>query len=85
MSPVSPDAETETESGTAAPVRALDNPVWAALAGPHAGLAELGPAGLAARYAVDVSPFAALADPPPAIRADGPIWRRWPGRMRRCG
>ncbi|MEF2525623.1 MULTISPECIES: GNAT family N-acetyltransferase [Streptomyces] len=71
MSPVSPETEIETAAepvpgtgpGAAAPVHPLDNPVWAALAGPHAGLAEAGPAGLAARYAVDVSPFAALAEP----------------------
>ncbi|MCX4802818.1 GNAT family N-acetyltransferase [Streptomyces sp. NPDC058682] len=41
----------------------LDNPVWAALTGPHRGFAEFGPAGLAARYAPDTSPFSALADP----------------------
>ncbi|MEU9145686.1 GNAT family N-acetyltransferase [Streptomyces sp. NPDC048349] len=41
----------------------LDNPVWSALTGPHRGFAEHGPAGLAARYAGDASPFAALADP----------------------
>lgn len=42
---------------------ALDNPVWAALAGPHRSFAERGPAGLAARYRADATPFAALADP----------------------
>ncbi|MGW0749378.1 GNAT family N-acetyltransferase [Streptomyces sp. NPDC002587] len=41
----------------------LDNPVWAALTGPHRAFAEHGPAGLAARYPRDASPFAALADP----------------------
>ncbi|OKK15136.1 GCN5 family acetyltransferase [Streptomyces sp. CB00455] len=41
----------------------LDNPVWSALTGPHRGFAEHGPAGLAARYTGDTSPFAALADP----------------------
>lgn len=41
----------------------LDNPVWAALTGPHRGFAEFGPAGLAARYTLDTSPFAALVDP----------------------
>ncbi|MCX4544729.1 GNAT family N-acetyltransferase [Streptomyces sp. NBC_01565] len=40
---------------------ALDNPVWAALTGPHAAFAEV--SGLAARYVADASPFAALADP----------------------
>jgi ribosomal protein S18 acetylase RimI-like enzyme len=38
----------------------LDNPVWAALTGPHSHLAERN--GLAARYRAEVSPFAALAD-----------------------
>ncbi|MFE4638010.1 GNAT family N-acetyltransferase [Streptomyces sp. NPDC056773] len=45
------------------PGAVLDNPVWAALDGPHRGFAETGPAGLAARYPAGVSPFAALADP----------------------
>ncbi|WP_330295336.1 GNAT family N-acetyltransferase [Streptomyces sp. NBC_00503] len=45
------------------PGSVLDNPVWAALDGPHRGFAETGPAGLAARYAAGVSPFAALCDP----------------------
>lgn len=49
----------------------LDNPVWSALTGPHRGFAELGPAGLAARYTGDASPFAALCDPAdPAAWAD---------------
>lgn len=39
----------------------LDNPVWAALTGPHRHLAEI--LGGAARYQPDVSPFTALADP----------------------
>ncbi|MEV6597539.1 GNAT family N-acetyltransferase [Actinoplanes sp. NPDC051346] len=39
----------------------LDNPVWAALTGPQAGLADRH--GRAARFHPDVSPFAALADP----------------------
>lgn len=38
----------------------LDNPLWASLTGPHARFAEL--KGSAARYAPDVSPFAAIAD-----------------------
>jgi ribosomal protein S18 acetylase RimI-like enzyme len=46
----------------------LDNPVWAALTGPHATFAER--AGRAARYPADVSPFVALADP-----ADPAAWR----------
>lgn len=45
------------------PGAVLDNPVWAALDGPHRDFAETGPAGLAARYPADVSPFAGLADP----------------------
>jgi ribosomal protein S18 acetylase RimI-like enzyme len=40
----------------------LDNPVWHALTGTHATVAEH--AGLAARYAPDVEAFAALADDP---------------------
>ncbi|MEW2417354.1 GNAT family N-acetyltransferase [Streptomyces sp. NPDC046866] len=51
------------ESAAAAVVHVLDNPVWAALTGPHGGFTETGPAGLAARYVEDASPFAALADP----------------------
>ena len=43
----------------------LDNPAWTALTGPQAHLAER--RGSAARYPVDVSPFAAVADV-----ADGP-------------
>ncbi|MFJ4713846.1 GNAT family N-acetyltransferase [Streptomyces sp. NPDC088785] len=39
----------------------LDNAVWAALAGPHAHLAER--VGRAARYPADVYAYAALADP----------------------
>ncbi len=39
-------------------MRALDDPVWAALAGPHAALAVR--SGRAARYPVEVSPFAAV-------------------------
>ncbi|WP_405813085.1 GNAT family N-acetyltransferase [Streptomyces sp. NBC_01390] len=38
----------------------LDNAPWAALTGPHAHLAER--VGRAARYPIDVSPFAALED-----------------------
>jgi predicted GNAT family acetyltransferase len=40
----------------------LDNPVWHALTGTHATVAER--AGFAARYAPDVAVFAALADEP---------------------
>ncbi|NNN30273.1 GNAT family N-acetyltransferase [Streptomyces sp. S3(2020)] len=47
--------------------RLLDNPVWAALDGPHAAFAER--AGRAARYPADVYAFAALADP-----ADPAAW-----------
>ena len=39
----------------------LDNPVWAALTGPDRRVAEI--RGDAGRYAPDVAPFAALADP----------------------
>lgn len=52
-----------TMSRESRPDAVLDNPVWAALDGPHRDFAETGPAGLAARYPADVSPFAALADP----------------------
>lgn len=45
----------------------LDNPVWAALTGPHRRFAET--TGRAARYPTDVSPFTALADP-----ADPTAW-----------
>ncbi|WP_404961137.1 GNAT family N-acetyltransferase [Streptomyces sp. 147326] len=51
------------ETGTLPDNAVLDNPVWAALTGTHRGFAELGPAGLAGRYTLDTSPFAALADP----------------------
>lgn len=46
----------------------LDNPLWTALTGPQALLAER--RGGAARLPVDVSPFAAVADP-----ADPAAWR----------
>nr|WP_245695382.1 GNAT family N-acetyltransferase [Streptomyces antibioticus] len=46
---------------TALGTRLLDNPVWAALDGPHAGFAER--IGRAARYPADMYAFAALADP----------------------
>lgn len=45
----------------------LDNPLWASLTGPHARFAQF--KGGAARYAPDVSPFAAIADD-----ADGSAW-----------
>jgi ribosomal protein S18 acetylase RimI-like enzyme len=48
-------------AGPAAPPHPLDNPVWAALTGPHRRFAEVH--GRAARYPSDVSPFTALADP----------------------
>lgn len=44
----------------------LDNPVWAALTGPHAALADS--RGRARRYPTDVSPFAAL--PSDAVAED---------------
>ncbi|MHA5047059.1 GNAT family N-acetyltransferase [Streptomyces sp. SD15] len=46
---------------TQAAAHILDNAAWAALTGPHASFAER--VGRAARYPLDVSPFAALADP----------------------
>lgn len=44
------------------PDRALDNPVWSALTGPHADFALR--RGRAAAYPLDVSPFMALGDEP---------------------
>lgn len=38
----------------------LDNPVWAALSGPHVRFAQAG--GRAARYRADIAPFAAVSD-----------------------
>ncbi|MFB7179388.1 GNAT family N-acetyltransferase [Streptomyces sp. NPDC056257] len=59
------------ETGTLSDSAVLDNPVWASLTGTHRAFAELGPAGLAGRYALDTSPFAALRDPEdPAAWAD---------------
>src|SRR3954469_7538978 len=46
----------------------LDNPVWHALAGPHAGVA-LGHGG-ARHYPRDMAPFSALAEATPAAYAD---------------
>jgi GNAT superfamily N-acetyltransferase len=48
--------------------RVLDNPVWAALTGPQAGLAQ--GEGRARRFPADLSPLAALPDD-----ADGDAWR----------
>lgn len=48
-------------------MQVLDNPVWHALEGPHAHLAER--AGLARRYDPEVAPFAALPDD-----ADATAW-----------
>ncbi|MFH8569273.1 GNAT family N-acetyltransferase [Streptomyces sp. NPDC017993] len=50
-----------TPSHSPAEPHVLDNAAWAALTGPHASFAER--VGHAARYALDVSPFTALADP----------------------
>jgi ribosomal protein S18 acetylase RimI-like enzyme len=58
QSPASTAAPDPT--GTTEP-HPLDNPVWAALTGPHRHLAEK--VGFAARYQTDVSPFVAIADP----------------------
>ncbi|GGS06856.1 hypothetical protein Snoj_46720 [Streptomyces nojiriensis] len=55
--------ESGTLCGSEVLDEVLDNPVWAALTGPHREFAEFGPAGLAARYTLDTSPFSALADP----------------------
>ncbi len=46
----------------------LDNPVWHALVGPHAGIA-LGQ-GAARHYPRDMAPFSALAEPTAAAYAD---------------
>ncbi|MFF5706409.1 GNAT family N-acetyltransferase [Streptomyces sp. NPDC012794] len=52
------------------PASPLDNPVWAALNGPHRAFAEYSGRG-AARYLPEVNPFASLADPEdPAAWAD---------------
>lgn len=48
----------------------LDNPAWASLSGPHAAFAERA-GGHAARYAPDVAPFAAIADPADPRSWDG--------------
>ncbi|WP_412078561.1 GNAT family N-acetyltransferase [Streptomyces xanthophaeus] len=58
-----PPETGSTSAGTAPGVEVLDNPAWAALTGPHRGFAQVGPAGLAARYPGDTAPLAALADP----------------------
>ncbi|MFD3541840.1 GNAT family N-acetyltransferase [Streptomyces sp. NPDC058662] len=58
-----PETGRTAETGPDPDAEVLDNPVWAALTGPHRGVAEYGPAGLAARYRADTTPFAALADP----------------------
>jgi len=61
--------QIDVRSGEALGTRLLDNPVWAALDGPHAEQAER--LGRAARYPADVYAFAALADPAdPAAWAD---------------
>lgn len=57
------------EPDPAAGRRLLDNPIWAALTGPHAHLADR--RGRAARYPVDVAPFHAVSDvDDPAAWAD---------------
>lgn len=48
----------------------LDNPAWASLSGPHAAFAERA-GGHAARYAPDVAPFSAIADPDDPRSWDG--------------
>jgi ribosomal protein S18 acetylase RimI-like enzyme len=55
-----PDVFESTEPEHAMDHR-LDNPVWHALVGPHAGIA-IG-AGLARHYPRDTAPFSAVADP----------------------
>ena len=62
-----------TVAGDEEPVRppddVLDDPIWAALTGPQAGLAVRRPR--AARFPPDVAPFAAVSDPAdPAAWAD---------------
>jgi GNAT superfamily N-acetyltransferase len=47
---------------------ALDNPVWHALVGPHAGFAT--GQGLARHYPRDIAPFSAVAEPTAAVYAD---------------
>ncbi|MGW5852498.1 GNAT family N-acetyltransferase [Streptomyces sp. NPDC055254] len=54
---------TGAAAGPRCDAEVLDNPVWAALTGPHRDVAEYGPGGLAARYRADATPFGALADP----------------------
>ncbi|MEU7554598.1 GNAT family N-acetyltransferase [Streptomyces sp. NPDC044571] len=80
---MSPDTGTVSPAPARDVAAVLDNPVWSALTGPARGFAETGPAGLAARYVGDASPFAALADPEdPAAWADlaalagpgAPVW-----------
>jgi hypothetical protein len=46
----------------------LDNPVWNALVGPHAGIAV--GSGLARHYPRDMTPFSALAEPSAGAYAD---------------
>jgi len=46
----------------------LDNPIWHALIGPHAGLAN--GRGLARHYPRDIVPFSAIAEPSAAAYAD---------------
>ena len=61
--------QIDVRGGEALGTRLLDNPVWAALDGPHAVFADR--VGRAARYPADVYAFAALADPAdPAAWAD---------------
>ncbi|MGW1749109.1 GNAT family N-acetyltransferase [Streptomyces sp. NPDC002092] len=61
--------QIDVRGGEALGTRPLDNPVWAALDGPHAAWA--GRLGKAARYPADMYAFAALADPAaPAAWAD---------------
>ncbi|MFJ5264860.1 GNAT family N-acetyltransferase [Streptomyces sp. NPDC088387] len=66
-SPVRPTGVACGETPPDPSTHLLDNAVWAALAGPHAHIAER--VGLAARYPADVYAFAALADP-----ADPAAW-----------
>jgi ribosomal protein S18 acetylase RimI-like enzyme len=61
-------AAPEPASPAWAPDRALDNPVWSALTGPQSAVAER--VGRAARYAAEISVFAALDDDP-----DEAAWR----------
>ena len=66
LSPLAAQGISAKDGGVTADDSMLDNPVWAALTGPHAALADS--RGRARRYPTDVSPFAAL--PSDAVAED---------------